>query len=175
MLRINNLIGEILFTTAQDAVNAGFDLKEAAKAMDGLEWYLSFGTALGMYRDKDFIKGDTDIDISVRGEVDPDMIIDRLHRYQLVRSVTLDGDQMQLAFQGDDRFLIDISFFYPNDKGWYSYCEGGMWQDKDYKIGELATKYGIFPVLTPIEDYLKDRYGDWQTPKYGAITSSIKA
>jgi hypothetical protein len=37
------------------------------------------------------------------------------------------------------------------------------------------TKYCSVYIPERIEDYLKDRYGDWQTPKYGAITSSLKA
>lgn len=180
MLRINNFVNNIEFISAQDAKDPIKDLKKTAHILNkyNLKWHLSFGTALGFYRDKGFIKGDTDIDINIMADdtTPVDTLIDEFTIfYYLVRSVMFKGKQMQLAFQGDDKFIIDLCFFYPNENGVYSYCEGGMWQDQNYNIRNLKTKYGKFPIPTPIEEYLTDRYGDWKTPQYGETTQSIKA
>jgi len=175
--------GQIDFVAVENVKNPEKYLIKTAEILNkfGVNWYLSFGTALGFYRDKDFIRGDTDIDICVLmdDQEEIDKMIDVIESvYPIIRIVTEHDRYMQVAFQDSSNFIIDICFFYENDKGYYSYCEGGKWQDRKEVIGTpkpLKTKYGIFPVPEKIEEYLKDRYGDWQTPKPGAITSSIKA
>jgi len=178
MLRINNFVPEIILTTAQQATDPAAGLRTTARILDslGAKWFLAFGSALGFYRDKDFIKGDTDIDIAVIGE-EP-RVIDKLSaRYDYIRELSYNGNLMQTAFQGKDRFIIDICYFYEDKENYYSFCEGGKWVDKKKNIGRpklLKTEYGLFPFPEMIEDYLQDRYGNWKIPKHGAITSSIK-
>jgi phosphorylcholine metabolism protein LicD len=180
-MEVNNL-GQTIYTTVEEAINPEDDLRTAKTILEKLDvsWYLAFGTALGFYRDKDFIKGDTDIDIAILADKDTPFgeIMDKFQEeYQLIRSVTKDGKIYQMCFQGYDYFIIDICFFYRNDDVYESYCEGGKWEDKVDTVSltkELQTKYGNYPIPFHIEEYLTARYGDWQTPKPGAITSSIK-
>lgn len=175
--------GPIEFTTVDKVDRPEKYLLFVAEILNrhGVRWFLSFGTALGFYRENDFIQSDTDIDINVLDASQKkiaDIIWEIENKYDCVRSVTRDEKQMQVAFQDFlNNFVIDICFFYANDVGYYSYCEGGMWQDRKEIIGDLKlfkTKYGEFPMPSRIEDYLVDRYGDWKTPRYGEISSSIK-
>ena len=78
-----------------------------------IKWYVGFGTALGFYRDKDFIPQDTDIDIEIiTDENTPvnDIIEQFSNHYAYIRSVNHNGQQ-QSAFQTEDGFIIDLSFF----------------------------------------------------------------
>lgn len=182
-IQIKNF-GEIEFNTIENIEHPEKYLLNVSRILNkhDVKWFLSFGTALGFYREKDFIRKDTDIDINVieedQGKIEA-IIEDLEKEYPFIRSVSADGKQMQAAFQDfSNNFIVDICFFYRNESGYYSYCEGGMWQDKKEYVGStqlFKTKYGYFPMPEKIEAYLEDRYGDWQTPKYGAITSSIKA
>lgn len=146
----------------------------------GVKWYLGFGTALGLYRDKDFIKGDTDVDlVIIADENTPTLEIDEAFEkeFTFIRSVSNYDKQMQSAFQGNDGFIVDVCYFYEDGDYLYSDAEGGTFKDLKSTIGTpklLETKYGSFPIPENIEEYLIARYGDWKTPKYGAITSSIK-
>lgn len=180
MLRINNLVPEILYTTAQEAQDPAGDLKTATNLLPGLKWFLGFGTALGFYREGDFIERDTDIDICILADdkTDYDEIIDRFGKYwNLVRTVDFDGLPQQHAFQGKDRFIIDLCYFHKDGDIYRSYCEGGKWEDDVRTIGRpklVKTIYGHFFFPENMEKYLTSRYGDWRTPRIGAITSSLK-
>jgi len=179
---VKNYVLSIDFTPVEQIKEPERYLLTAKEVLEGLKlrWCLSFGTALGFYRDKDFIPQDTDIDVVVLADDNTPIkdIIEAVEgKYRLIR-VVADGDRtMQTAFQGDDGFILDIIYLYRDGDDLYSHCEGGTYRDK-YKNfvfrRELETKYGKMPIPGRIEDYLVDRYGDWQTPKHGAITSSNK-
>lgn len=53
--------------THDDAKQVLFETQDIFKSI-GLDIYLSFGTLLGAVRDKDFIKGDLDVDVYVKDE-----------------------------------------------------------------------------------------------------------
>jgi phosphorylcholine metabolism protein LicD len=142
-------------------------------------WYLAFGTALGFYRDKDFIPGDSDIDISIIVSKDtPFAEISREmeKQYSFIRSVEHEGIQ-QLAFQTEDGFIIDLSFYRKEGDKYITRHEEGNYADEVDVIGDtisLKTKYGYFPIPEKIEEYLVGKYADWKTPRYGATTSAIR-
>lgn len=144
-----------------------------------IKWYVGFGTALGFYRDKDFIPQDTDIDIEIiTDENTPvnDIIEQFSNHYAYIRSVNHNGQQ-QSAFQTEDGFIIDLSFFRKEGNNLITRHEEGTYIDSLDIIGDikmLDTKYCKLPIPEKIEDYLVARYGDWKTPKYGASTSSIR-
>ena len=179
---VTNFINDILFTCVEDIKKPERYLTSSADILNkiGVKWYFGFGTAIGLYRDKDFVPRDTDVDIIILADDKTPIkeIIEIFEsEYHYIRSVTRDGKQMQSAFQGEDGYIVDICFFWDDGEDLISYCGGGLWRDDKETIGNLQnikTKYGIFPFPEHIEDYLKTRYGDWKTPKHGAISSSIK-
>lgn len=148
--------------------NAGKILKEATDRISHPYW-LSAGTALGMYRDEDFIKGDTDIDIAMIGYegIDKD-IIDALEGYKIVRTAFYDGNPMQIAFMTEDT-VFDVYFHWPEGDNMVNYNTSGktvMRADIYKNIKFFNTKHGLYPFPSPIEEYLEIRYGDdWRTPK----------
>jgi phosphorylcholine metabolism protein LicD len=145
-----------------------------------VKWWLSFGTALGLHRDKDFIKGDTDIDISVWAtENTPfDDIIDEFKKYfRPLRAVYNDGKLQQFAFVHENGLIYDICFHYEEGDTLVSHADVGKWVDNKKLFEDpqyVKTKYGKFPFPNTIEEYLLARYGDWGTPKYNCNGSSIK-
>ena len=143
-------------------------LEGTSKLLEGEKWCVSFGTALGLYRDKDFIPEDTDIDFNIYNPTNPDEIIETFKQYMtFIRLVTRNGKKYQAAFQCADGLIVDLCFFYQDGKDWTSYCEGGFWKTNG-KVKKLKTKYGMIPFPDPIEEYLKESYGDnWTTPISG--------
>lgn len=182
MITVKNHVPSINFVTVEHIKEPErylIDAKEVLESLN-LRWSLAFGTALGFYRDKDFIPLDTDVDVVVLADDKTPVrgIVEALEgRYKLIREV-FDGDKcMQTAFQGEDGYILDIIYLYRDGDKLYSHAEGGTYVDKYENLAFLRyydTKYGIFPLPGKIEEYLTDRYGDWKTPKHGAITSSNK-
>ena len=152
-------------------------LQEIKKLLDknGVKWFVAFGTALGFYRDKDIIKGDSDFDIVVLADGRDLSFIDDFP-YRVIRTVNSDKPY-QKCFQSEDNVIIDICFFYREGDEYYTKTPQGQFRDKVSVIGDLQairTKYGTFPFPEKMPEYLTTRYGDWKTPKYGALSSSIK-
>ena len=146
--------------------NFGQILKEGTDSLK-MPYWISAGTALGLYRDKDYIKGDTDIDVEVMGYVGIGLdIVTNMKGFELVRSVITDGRPMQLAFQ-KDRTIFDIYIYW--DEGDDVVNRNDMCTlrlpKKFLKTETIETKYGKYPFPSPIEEYLVYRYGDWLTPK----------
>lgn len=141
-----------------DKQKAGEVLQEVVKKLP--RYWVSAGTALGLYRDKDFITGDTDIDVEMFGEDAVDL------DYPLIRTVTHEGKIQQRAYMINDT-IFDIYFYYKEGDEYVNYNEQGEMRFPCHYFDTLEminTKYGTLPFPSPIEDYLKYRYGDWQTP-----------
>lgn len=141
-------------------------------------WFVGFGTALGLYRDKATIPGDTDIDICVL-DATPEKIKELIflfNDYELVRVCYKDEQIQQVCFQANE-VLIDICFFYADGMDLVNEGESGVYVDNKDVIGDIQfidTIYGKLPFPEHIEKYFERRYGsDWQTPKYGLISSSL--
>lgn len=138
----------------------------------GIRFWLSAGTALGLYRDGDFIPHDTDLDIGtleITGRFDEmDRAFDEagFSRLEATHPSLTDKFQRAYLFLG---VLFDI----------YSYTREGDTIVAYTDSGKLVKPYGLFedlngvrfrgrayPLPDPIEDYLEMRYGpDWRTPK----------
>lgn len=176
-MEINNLKPSFDFVSVESIKEPERYLKEPAEILSklGVKWCLGFGTAIGLYRDGDFPKQDTDVDIMVY-DGDPKQIEDALkEKYALIRTIDHEGKRQQTAFQGEDGYIVDISHYYQENDCYVSRHEEGIYSDKCAVIGDfmaLDTKYGTFPLPQQIETYLEVRYGDWRTPRYGSTTSA---
>lgn len=184
-MEVSNFVDSIDFVSAHSVQNPHELLVQADSILkdSGLKYWLSFGTILGFYRDKDIIPWDTDIDISVFVDEGQEEIVSEIvnkfaNEWKYIRSVKENGLQMQSAYQREDKFIIDLSFFRTIDKRLYSYCEGGLWlNDKEVILPtkNIETKYGEFPAPSDIEVYLTTRYGGWQSKSDDKSKNNIKA
>jgi LicD family len=140
------------------------------KGVDQIKRYhyvLNAGTALGLYRDGDFIPNDTDIDVVIL--TDEPFEIGPLEGFEVYQNFD-NGVPVQRCFQDKDNGAIfDIYFYYrkPGNIAVSPYSHDlviplGLY----YNRKKLNTKYGKFYFPSPIEDYLQANYGlDWRTPK----------
>lgn len=143
----------------------------------GIKYFLSWGTALGLYRNKDFIKHDTDIDIDVIDKINYDDIKNALKSQgmKLARAVFFKKRVQQLIFVSEGGVLFDIMFWTKKrnilgrsvllnfaEPCWLAklpYC----FSQGTYYIEYKNKKY---PAYFPIEKYLATIYGnDWRVPK----------
>lgn len=151
----------------RDIPNAPEIFTESLNMLDGCVYWVSFGTALGLYRDEDFIPHDTDFDFSIITD-DPSDLIDKFSdRFNYFRSIRYEDKQHQAAFQDDSGLVIDLSFFYRKGDQIYSYNDRDFWVNDFNDVlprVSIHTKYGELPFPNKIEKYLESRYGDWRTP-----------
>jgi len=148
--------------------NAPEILKEATDRLDSNYW-VSAGTLLGLYREGDFIKGDTDIDLALEGKKDTEeMLLELFKDYTRIRTVHYNKKVQQLAFIKDG-VILDIFVHWPEGENLVNYSSYGktvMRADILRNSRFVYTKYGIIRFPNPEEEYLEIRYGaDWRTPK----------
>lgn len=134
-----------------------------------MPYWVSAGTALGLYRDKDFIDGDTDVDIAMIGYdgIDED-IRKRLTGFEPIRDVYHEGKPQQLAFIKEG-IIFDIYIHHKQGEEYLNYGDRGIQKMPAYMYEETkvyVTKYGDIDFPNNPEEYFKIRYGDdWQTPQ----------
>ena len=136
---------------------------------------VSDGTALGLYREGDFIKGDSDIDIAIifyKG-VDQD-VKEWLHGYECFREIWKDGKLSQLAFLKDG-VIFDTYYHYKKGKNYTNKNEENQMTIMPCYLYDkptlFKTKYGVVPMPSDIEEYLVRRYGDdWMIPSKKKVT-----
>lgn len=149
--------------------NASSVMLDGFKNLKDFDYWISAGTALGFYRDKDFIVGDTDIDIEMLWHkgIDNEIKSAMSNGFDLIRDIYHNGEPQQIAFIKDN-VIFDIYIYQLEEDNIVNNSEGGLMKlpykyFKDLK--NIDTKYGSFPAPNPIEDYLKLRYGkDWNIP-----------
>lgn len=127
----------------------------------GIKHFLLWGTCLGFYRDKGYIKNDDDIDVGVLGsENDFKRLIEEL----LKKGFWGQGFGPKQEYKKNSKYpmhhlwkhnmLLDIYF---------SFYSG----DRFLKSFDTVTYHGrVYNVPHPIEQFLKWKYDDWRTPKY---------
>lgn len=133
-----------------------------------MPYWLSAGTALGLYRDKDFIQGDTDIDVAMVGYdgIEQDLMRD-LGEYLMFRRVALGDKLMQLAFKAKG-VIFDVYIHWEDEDNYVNIAGSGktIMPKRIYDTVKVETKYGTFPFPNPPEEYFEIRYGkDWRTPQ----------
>lgn len=132
------------------------------------EYFISGGTLLGLYRDGDFIDGDTDIDIDVLGYdgIGEDLLNTFGGHMDLIRTGHYKKRPMQMAFMYKWT-IFDVWVFWREDYSVVNHNDMGVMKVPVwfYEHSEnIETKYGNFRAPGPIDKYLIYRYGDWKTP-----------
>jgi phosphorylcholine metabolism protein LicD len=137
-----------------------------------IDYFLCGGALLGIYRDKNFIPWDNDVDFYCKIE-------NLFDKYFKLKSVLIKNDfKIDLekleknwfsfrAYKYGTRY--EISAFYLKDKYRYQTKENEMgWKypkELFENIGYIEFKGEKFKTFRDIESYLKLEYGDWKTPK----------
>jgi hypothetical protein len=134
-----------------------------------IKYWLGGGTVLGLYRDGDFIAGDTDIDIEVEGYGGVDKyLLKTFEHMDLIRTVCHIDKPMQLAFICKE-VIFDIYVLWREGESMVNHNDMGTMETPAHFYEDLAildTQYGKYPCPNPFDDYLAIRYGaDWQTPR----------
>lgn len=174
--------------------NAALALREASDLLDemGIRHYLAFGTALGIYRDKELIKWDWDIDLIVLGEdlhkFNPGMLPDKdftglkvkrdiprkiweraesgenyIRTISFVKySTRIDLDPAYLSADGKSRIILK-----GRKRNKFSATHPKEWFESDTYEEYRGKEYRI---PSPQKDYLESNYGpNWDKPVYGPM------
>jgi hypothetical protein len=135
-------------------------------------YWVSSGTALGIYRDKRFIYDDTDIDLDIIGNKDiEDIKLLCGDYFKLIRTTTdvNDGFVYQLAYlHQETNIIVDLIFFRGETENLYSYQEYSKKFTYPFSFLTQIVYHEFnnvfFPFINP-ELYLKYVYGKkWKTP-----------
>lgn len=156
--------------TAEDA-NATLQLTCKLMSQIGLKTYLCFGTLLGAVRDRNFIKGDEDVDVYVESEEILCSNISRLYEngLKLIRVIP----KRVYSFRYIDGCYIDIYVFQKNVRSIWGKCcyyLNGWAMPKRYFQNEMQIEFlgeKYYSVTNP-EDLLAFWYGkNWRVPVRG--------
>ncbi len=145
----SGLIGEDMIKYPCDAKELADKILEECddicKKM-GIEFCLTMGTALGLFRDGKYIQGDNDIDVSVK--CSDDKWIEFIKWLQ-ENGYRRDGTSQH--FYKNDEILLDVHHYA---------------LDFPVSCDKVVTYNGrIYNIPHPFEQYFKTNYGDWRTPK----------
>jgi hypothetical protein len=151
-----------------DCLTAAGILRDAVERIQCHYW-LSAGTALGLYRDGRLIPGDTDVDIAIEGFPDIlNVLQKRLSGYRLFRYAVHAFHVTQMAFEKDGACL-DVYIYWPDKRYLVNVGEFGRVMFPSVMLRNtvpLKTQYGTFNMPSPPEEYLRIKYGDdWCIPQ----------
>lgn len=145
-------------------------LQEGLKAMYREQAWVSSGTLLGLYRDKQLIPFDTDVDVNVLRHKNDTSVVQLPPRFELVRTMDNDGIPMQTAYIKDG-VLFDIYYFYSGieDDVAINYNDHGIIK-KPLKFVDPLSTYRLngftYPVPSRLHEFLTWRFGEhWKVPK----------
>lgn len=139
------------------------DLRAIKKVFDklNLPMLLCYGTALGAYRDGDFLPGDKDIDVGTFGEENKDRIWQELKK-EGFRKRGDDPWERYKCVPVERNTIVDLFLFVKN----VSYAKGVNVCARIPKECPGLEKIEFFGdeylVPSPIESYLQRCYGNWK-------------
>lgn len=132
------------------------------------KWWISAGTLLGFIRDGNFLPLDTDLDVSLVGNVDRTP----LPGFKLVRTVDSDDgkEQYQTVFLHEEtNILFDINQYHPRGENYRTYRELDEYIETPKELVDplktMTYKGYDFPIPNDIERYLTMWYGNWRIPE----------
>lgn len=142
-------------------------LLDGLQYLKGAHWWLSAGTLLGFERDNGFIGWDTDLDIAVLGEFEPNLP----KEYKLARTVHDDKGRchQQAYLHEPSNIIFDIFHWYEhNETKYYTESEKGILTRDKELIDNLTEKEYLghtFNVPRETDRYLTSWYKDWRVPR----------
>ncbi len=156
-------------------------LQAADRLMQALAmpWYIVSGTFLGAVREGDFLSHDYDIDIGVHAEdfdherflaglrVDPAFCLVRIDDYADLVGPDLTPVQVPALYKIMHRSGVEVDIFLHHLKDgqrWHGSARHRWWN-----VAFDAAPYDLAGLMVAgpadAEIYLRENYGDWQTPK----------
>jgi len=170
--RIESIKGKKALSTMQ----RGCDILEKV----GVNYWISSGNLLGIYRDGKLIDHDTDIDVNVSADwntlkannFSKQILLGLTNNdFRLIRTIIYKNHFFQLAFIDNKTDVIfDVCFFYKKIKGGFAVhlCEQGY----ILKPTKFINKTKIFnykgydyPIPNHLKEFLTWKYGDWEKPR----------
>tara|TARA_Y100000310_G_C20346540_1_gene652298 strand:+ start:130 stop:738 length:609 start_codon:yes stop_codon:yes gene_type:complete len=145
-----------------------FEFDEILKDM-GINYFLTCGTALGFYRDGNFIAWDDEIDVDILAEI----YVDKF--YEMKERFISEGFVVRAAYRGPGGITSKMAMF----KYGIKIATSGLFDDGNgfrcahmvkypanlFLKGEYFSYKGVeFLLPSPIEEYLTFFYGNWETP-----------
>jgi len=151
------------------------------------QYFVDYGTLLGITRDHNFIRHDDDIDITViAGSIPPAKLFETLesnrrlkfsHAFEFRGRIT----EMTFLYKGIEiDFFISyvqhggmMSFIYQPEDGQYALTFGRQWgalcitRSIVPSIDTVSFKGSNIPVPCNVKELLRDTYGTWETPLEG--------
>lgn len=129
-----------------------FEFDDLAKSC-GIEYTLLVGTCLGFVRDGGYIKGDNDIDVSVKcEETKRERFFDKLKEHSFARNTIPGGMKGENNHFLKSGILMDV---------WH-----GKYANSKFlsELKEIEYEGRKFKIPKDVEGYLKYTYGNWRVP-----------
>jgi len=158
-------------TIKEQAIQNLKDIKAILNEL-GIIFWLDFGTLLGAYRDKDFCEGDEDdVDLGLwyKNKSKTEEVIKRAEEKGFI---VLHNWKNEITLgRGDSR--VDLFFYHRNGEEAYTNLYTIKDEVANYVVvpANLIENYQTinfykeeFLIPSPVEEYLKVKYGDWKTP-----------
>ena len=138
-----------------------------------MDFRFTDGTALGFYREGNFIAHDNDIDVDLLDCNDTVklMVLFLKGGFSIGRFVFTNGRVQQIAFFDKSNIVFDIVFWWSDHSDQiFNYSEPGFVRSQNIKYFKTKTEFPVdgstIPLPGHIEEWLISRYGiDWMTPK----------
>ena len=150
------------------------ELHQICEMMDrhGINYRLTDGLALGLYREHHFIRHDNDFDFDLIDFDSIEVLKEEMKQrgYKVGRVVYYLGQIQQIVFYNKNRLIVDFSIWYREGDAIKHYGEEHYVRIQELKHFETLTDYQCygytFKLPGDMEDWLKKRFGDdWRIPK----------
>ncbi len=153
---------------------APFVMAQCCELLESIKvnYRITDGTILGLYRQGTFIPHDNDIDVDALDFHSIDLLHEGMKRHgmRLGRKVIYKKQLQQLVYYNEDQVVFDIVFWHSEGNKIYNYSERGYERIQEKQFFENLTyieyKGRNYPMPSNIEKWLDMRFGqDWRIPK----------